>query len=360
MEGVTGGAPTEAEALGRRLADLIGGYQLSAAIGALARVGVADALADGALPVPLLAERVGADPMALRRVLQAVDDAGLFETTDDGAIALTPLGRLLRSDVEGSARRAATSATEEWRWRAYGFVTHSLLTGEPGFRLAHGCGFWDYLENHPAESEWFNAAMSRISAVTGAALAQQYDFTGINRLVDVGGGQGELAQAVLEAHPEMRATLLELPGVAHAAAQRLAATGVADRCEVVAGDFFDSVPSNGDAYVLSWILHDWTDEAAIRILSTCRAAFAEGARLLVIETVVPDSDEPPTPRTAATSRLVKKSDLEMLVVVGGRERTLAEYRLLFGAAGLGLSNVLALTGLPWSVMEAAPRRDISP
>ena len=355
MAYVSNGAAADSGSLGLRMAELVTGFQVSAAIGALARLGVADALADGPLTVPALAARVGADPVALRRMLHTLSDVGLFESAGAENVALSPLGQLLRADIAGSARRAAVAATEEWRWRAYGYVTHSLRTGEPGFRVAHGCGLWEYLDRDPAAAEWFNDVMSRISAVNAAATVQCYDFAGIGRLVDVGGGYGGLLQAVLQAHPAMRGVVFELPSVARGAAERLSTTTVADRCETIVGDFFASVPPNGDAYVLSWVLHDWDDASAIRILTNCRKVLHEGGRVLVIEMIVPAPNDPETPTSPAISRLVKEADLEMLVVVGGRERTLSEYRQLLASADLQLSRVVALNTLPWTLMEATPR-----
>ena len=339
---------SEAE-LRRRMASLIGGYQLSAAIGAVARLGVADALATAPLQPRQLAARVGADPRSLERVLRALEDAGLFTNLEDGRIALTALGELLRSDVAWSARRGAIASTEEWRWRAYGHLTHSVRTGQPGFRQAHGCGLWEYLDREPDAAAMFNESMSRVASANAAAIVRTYDFGRVQRLVDVGGGHGVLVRAVLEANPQMRAVVSDLPGVIEGTRTHLADAGLSDRCEAIAGDFFEAVPAGGDVYVLSWILHDWDDHSAARILANCRAAMREGGRLLVIEMVVPSGDEP---RSAPDlDRLVKTSDLEMLAIVGGRERTAAEYRELFAAAGFELTRILPLDSLPWSVLE---------
>lgn len=342
----------EAEAgaeLRQRMASLIGGYQLSAAIGALARLGVADELAGGPVAARDLARRVGADALSLERVLRTLEDVGLFMRLDDGRIALTPLGELLRSDVPASARRGAIASTEEWRWRAYGHLTHSIRTGEPGFRLAHGCGLWEYLAHEPAAAAMFNESMSRVAAANAAALVRTYDFSGVQRLVDVGGGHGVLARAVLEANPQIHAVVFDLPGVIEGTRECLRYAGLEERCEAIAGDFFDAVPDGADVYLLSWILHDWDDQSALRILANCRAAMPRGARLLVIEMVVP-SDQGPS-SSPDVDRLVKVSDLEMLVIVGGRERTAAEYREILANAGFELTRILALDSLPWSVIE---------
>jgi hypothetical protein len=319
----------------------------------LARLGVADALAQGPAPPQELASRVGADRLSLERVLRALEDAGLFTSLEDGRIALTDLGQMLRSDVPGSARRGAIASTVEWRWRAYGHLTHSVRTGEPGFRQAHGCGLWEYLDRDPDAATMFNESMSRVASANAAAIVRAYDFSRVQRLVDVGGGHGALVQAVLEANPQMRAVVFDLPGVIEGTRARLADAGLTDRCEVIAGDFFQAVPTGGDAYVLSWILHDWDDRSATRILANCRAAMLEGGRLLAIEMVVPSGDEPRS--SPDLDRLVKTADLEMLAIVGGRERTAAEYRKLYANAGFELTRILPLDSLPWSVLEGVSR-----
>jgi hypothetical protein len=332
------------------LAELIIAYQLSAAIGALARLGVADALAAGpALPVDL-AQQLGADEQALTRLLEATLDAGLFTMGEDGRYALTSRGRLLRGDIEGSLRRLAIVSTDEWRWRAYGHLTHALRTGEPGFVPAHGCRFWEYLASHPIEAASFDESMSRISAARDAVLAASYDFRSFHRLVDVGGGHGSLLCAVLGTHPQLQGVLFDRPSVIDGAHERLLKAGLADRCVTLAGDFLEAVPPGGDAYLLSWILHDWDDELALRILVNCRRAMDEGACLLVVELLVPAPDEPGAPDAI---RLVKKTDLEMLTVVGGRERTAAEYGELLKRAGFELTRIIPLKGMPWSLMEGA-------
>jgi hypothetical protein len=332
------------------MAALINGFQTSAAIGAVAQLGVADALASGPASPAEVAARVGADPSAIERVLRALSDAGIFQELEDGRFALTPLGATLRSDVPGSVRRAAMIATDEWHWRPYGHLAHTLRTGEAGFRPAHGCGFWEYLERHPEAAAMVDASMARIASARAAVFARVYDFGGIERIVDVGGGQGALLRHVLQAHPHLRGVVLERPGVIEGARAQLAEAGLSERCEVVVGDFFRALPAGGDAYVLSWILHDWSDEEAVRILAQCRAAMGTAGRLLVLELVLPPAGVPHAPSPAEA--LARTVDLEMLAVVGGRERSEAEFQALFARAGLALTYVLPLEGLPWSVIEA--------
>jgi len=198
----------------------------------------------------------------------------------------------------------------------------------------------------------FNESMSRVAAANAAAIVRTYDFSQVNRLVDVGGGHGVLACAVLEANPHMHGVVFDLPGVIEGARTRVTEAGLTDRCELVAGDFFEAVPAGGDAYVLSWILHDWDDQSALRILANCRAAMGDAGRLLVIELIVPSDDE--RQRSPDIEWLVKTTDIEMLAVVGGRERTAAEYGELFAAAGFELTRIVPLAPTAWSVIEGSP------
>ncbi len=342
----------DTRALGHRMAELVNGYQLSAAIGAVARLGVADCVAAGPTQLSEVAALVGADARALERVVRLLTDAGLFEHLEDGRVGLTPLGGLLRSDVPGSARRAAIVVSEEWHWRAYGHLTHSVRSGEPGFDQAHGCGFWEYLEGHPEASRLINDSMSAVASFIGAALARSYEFGGMERLVDVGGGYGTLVRAVLDTHPHLQGVVFDLPGVIEGTRARLAEWGLANRCQTFAGDFFDAVPAGGDAYLLSWVLHDWDDESAVRVLAKCREAVGDAGRVLAIELVVPAADEPePSPDL---ERLVRTTDIEMLAIVGGHERTAAEYGELYAAAGLTLTRILPLEPTAWSLIEGSP------
>jgi hypothetical protein len=353
-------AATESDERAQRLArsqrmnQLLCGFQISAAIGAVAGLGVADALANAPARSTDLADSLGADARSLERVLQALTDVGIFEKLADGRFALTSLGETLRTDVPGSMRRAAMLWTEEWHWRAYGHLASSVRTGEAGMRAAHGSNYWEYLAQHPETAATINDMMSSASMLRAQALARTYDFSKVERLVDVGGGEGGLLCAVLQAYPHLRGVVFDLPSVTAGARERLLEAGLAERAEVVGGDFFEGVPRGADAYVLSWVLHDWDDESALRILKICRAAIQKAGRLLVVEMVLPSPDELRSPQADYLEQLAKVTDLEMLAVVGGRERTRAEYGQLLAQAGFALTQVLPLESMPWSVVEAAP------
>jgi hypothetical protein len=345
----TASSPEEIVASSRRLADLIGGYQVSAAIGALARLGVADTLGEGAVTAAELARDLGADEGALSRLLEATSDIGLFARGDDGRYRLTALGDLLRIQVPGSLRRYAMVATEYWRWYAYAHLNHTLQTGEPGLVVALGYRFWDYLGTHPDAAASFEESLARIGVVRDQAIAATVDFSRFSLLVDVGGGRGGLLRAVLAANPDLGGVLFDFPSVVGDAREVMEQAGLIQRCNLIGGDFREAVPRGGDVYLLSWILHDWDDLSATAILRRCREAMGEGVSLIVVEMVVPERDQP---RADVLRRLVRQADLEMLAVVGGRERTAAEFERLLADAGFAVTTILSLEGLPWSVIEA--------
>jgi hypothetical protein len=319
------------------------GFRTTQMLYVAAKLGLADHLRHGTRTPEQLAQAVAADAQALRRLLRALASMGIFAEEADGSFALTPLAEHLRSDAPQSLRGVALLYGEEWLWRAYGQMLYSVLTGRPAFEHAHGQPLFDYLSDHPAAAAQFDEAMSGYSAQEAAAILAAYDFSPASRVVDVGGGQGGLLSAILRAHPHLSGVVFDRPTVVPGARRRLAETGVGARSECVAGDFFAALPDGGDLYMLKSVLHDWGDEDAVRILRTCRRAMGERARLLVIERVVPEGNAP------AEAKLF---DINMLVVLGGKERTEGEYRSLFEAGGFRLTQIIA-TQSPLSLIEGA-------
>jgi len=230
----------------------------------------------------------------------------------------------------------------EEHYPAWGDLMHSVRTGEIAFDHHFGMPVWEFFERHPENAATFNDAMTGMTnAVTGAVM-ESYDFSAFRKVVDVGGGHGSLLASVLSANPRAIGVLFDAPSVI-AGARELEGAGVADRCEKVAGDFFQSVPQGGDAYLLKWILHDWDDERSVAILTNCRRAMAEDGKVLLIEAVLPPGNDP---------HFGKLIDLNMLVMTGGRERTEEGYRRMLEASGLRLTRVVP-TPSPMSVVEAA-------
>lgn len=326
----------------RELVDLVTGYWVSQAVVAAARLGVADQLTHRPRSVPDLARATGTQPAALHRLLRALASVGVFQEGEDGRFGLTPAAALLRSDTPGSLRSFAM--LQEYQYQAWAEVMHSLRTGETAFARVFGKPLFGWLANNAEASAVFDAAMRGMTAQVSAAVASVYDFGRLGSVVDVGGGSGELLVRLLTAYPKLRGILFDQQHVAASAGGRIAAAGLQDRCEVRSGDFFEEVPPGADAYVLKWILHDWDDGDAVRVLTRCREAMDASARLLVVEAVLPAGNE------FAPQKWV---DLTMLVVTGGRERTQAEYEALLALAGLRLTSIAA-TDSEMSVLEAVP------
>ncbi|MDQ6833229.1 MAG: acetylserotonin O-methyltransferase [Chloroflexota bacterium] len=326
------------------LYQLIGGFQVSQAIYVVAKLGIADLLADGPQGSDALARATGTNESALYRVLRFLVGIGLFEEVAPRHFALTGLGAGLRTDVPGSLRPNVLMILDEPKWGPWGQLLYSVRTGEIAFDRVHGVGLFDYFRAHPENAATFDAAMTSNTARSGPEITGAYDFSGIHRLVDVGGGHGLLLATILQAHLGMRGVLFDLPDVITGAPALLAEAGVAERCEIVPGDFFTAVPP-GDAYILRQIIHDWDDIRATAILANCRRAMQGAGKVLVVERAI-GSDY----RQALQVLYV---DLEMLVSMGGLQRTEEEYAMLFNAAGLRLSAVVRL-GEHFSIYEGIP------
>jgi len=317
------------------------GRMTAQAIGIAARLDLATRLADGPLPVAELARSTGSDADALRRVLRALASVGIFAEGEPGWFGNTPLSEALRADAPGSARALALFFCHDVHIQAWLGLDHSVKTGESGFAHVHGASPFEYVVQHPEIGSVFNDAMTAFSATFGPAIAGSYDFGGIETLVDVGGGQGQLLCSILGAFAGVRGVLFDLPHVVDGAAAVIESAGMASRIDVVGGDFFETVPSAG-AYLAKNVLHDWNDGDAIRILQTIHRAAAPGARLLLAESVL----EPGNARD-----IVKFMDLEMLVTGGGRERNADEWTGLLGAGGFRLDRVIP-TPSPLRLLEA--------
>ena len=318
----------------------------------MAVLGLADHLATGSRTAEDLAEDNGAHAPSLGRLLRSLVALGLCERAAAGRVRLTPLGEAMRSDVPDSARSFVLMITAPWVERGWEELPHAVRTGEPTFPRVHSVGFWDYLAAHPEEGALFDAAMSGGASARAEALLAACDLSSVGTGGDVGGGQGRLLAGLLAAVPGLSGVLFDRPEVVAGANEVLRTEGVADRCAVVGGDFFVAVPPGGDVYVLAQIVHDWPDAEALAIFSTCHRAMAPGARLWVIEQLLPPEDGPDPSERADLTLL----DLNMLVLFGGgQERTAEEYRQLLGAAGFDEVAVLPAEGTPWSVVEAVRR-----
>jgi len=306
---------------------LVNGFRVTQTIYAGVELGIPDLLADGECTADDLAHASGADPPTLYRLLRALASLGIVHEGDERRFSLTDLGRPLRSDVPGSLRGWVRLQGRDYLWRSWGNLANAVREGQNSFRMVHGTDIWEWRAEHADGSAIFDEAMRSMTIGANASILDAYDFGQFGTIVDVAGGNGTLIAALLAAHPASRGILLDQEHVVSGAEPILRAAGVLDRCEIVAGSFFESVPEGADAYVLKWIIHDWEDEESVAILRTCRAAMGTDAVVLLIERDLGQPNEDP---------VAKLADLNMLVMPGGRERTLDEYAALFGAADLRL------------------------
>ena len=341
---VVAAAPAELPPAATML-QLVLGNCISQAVCVIARLGVADVLADGPRPVAEIAQRVGAHDSALYRVLRTLGDVGVVAELEDRWFALTPLGAMLRSDVPGSLRGWATMLSMPFQRHVWTDLYETLRTVESAFERVHGTQFFDYLAEHPEDAAVYCDFRTAISRGEAVGIIRAYDFSRFSMIVDVGGGQGGLLAPILSANPHLRGVLFDTPTVVAGADGELSRAGVTNRCRVIGGDFFNSVPEGGDVYLLGNVIHSWSDDQVVKILSTCRAAMADTACLLLAEVVLPDGRQPYPGKFA---------DLQMLVLTsGGRQRTEAEHRTLLDRAGFGLARTVPTSG-NISIVEAVP------
>jgi hypothetical protein len=328
---------------------MIGGARVTAALYTAAVLRLPDLLAAGPRSAEELAEATHTHANAVRRLLRALAAHGVFAERDDGRFEQTDLSDLLREGARGSVRALALLFGGKMLWPSWGEMLHSIQTGRTGFSKVHGVEFFEYLRGDPAEAANFNQAMTEGSMWVAAEIVSAYRFSAFGTIVDVGGGQGWLLSAILAATPAARGILFDLPDVVDAARAAISERGVADRCELVAGSFFEFVPGGGDAYTMKWILHDWDDADAIKILRNIRAAIAPGGRLIVFDRVMPERITPGDPLLQSATLM----DLNMLVNVTGRERTEAELRTVLMAGGFRLTSARTTpSGL--GIVESVP------
>ena len=327
-----------------QLARLIGGFRVSQAISTAVELGLADLLADRPWRADDLAVATGTHAPSVYRLLRALCSVGVYEQLPDGHFRSTALGDVLRDEGPGSLAGWARLIGRPYFWQAWSALPHSIRSGENAFRALHGEDVWTYRASHPDESDIFDGAMTTLSAADGSTVLDAYDFGRFATIADIGGGRGAFLAAILGRWPQLQGVLADRAHVVERAPDVLDAAGVRERCRIVASDFFERVPPGADAYVLRNVIHDWTDADSVRILSTCRRDMPGHAVVLLVERVLTGLN--PHPSAAF-------SDLNMLVVPGGQERTEDEYGALLTAAGLRPVRMVPTTG-PYAVVEAEP------
>jgi ubiquinone/menaquinone biosynthesis C-methylase UbiE len=317
-----------------QLARMIGGACVSQMIYVAAKLDLATKLAAEPRSAEQLAEATHTHPRSLARLLRALASVGIFTEGPDGAFALTPIAEELRSDVPASQHAMAVMMGEE-HYAAYGELLYSVRTGCPAFDKVYGKPVFDYLGEHPEQAKIFDAAMTSVHGRETGVMVAAYDFSKVGVLMDVGGGNGSMLTGVLQANPKLQGILFDLPHVVARARAGIEAAGVADRCRIMEGSFFESIPEGADAYMMRHIIHDWNDERSVTILRNVGRAIKPGGKLLVIEGVVkPGNDE----------SFTKLLDITMLTLPGGQERTEEEYRWLYEQTGFKLTRIVPTTG----------------
>ena len=325
------------------LMNLTAGKWVSQAIAVAAELGITDLLKDGPMTTADIARTANASEDGVYRLLRALGSVGLFAETGNRSFRLTPLGRLLRTDSPQALGGYARFTGHDSTWRPWGELRHSVRTGEPAFDHVFAMPIFEYFAKMPESAAVFDAAMTSISTLESKAVVSAYDFSGINTLVDVAGGHGLMIMTILKANRRMRGILFDLPHVTAGATATLQRGSVADRCQIVSGDFFASVPEGGDAYVLKHIIHDWDDERATQILRNCHRAMQPSGKVLIVDAVIPPGN---------SAHFGKLLDLEMLVLTPrGRERTQGEFRELLKRSGFRLRRVVS-TETHLSVVES--------
>jgi len=327
-----------------RMLQMITGHWISQTVAALARLAIPDAVADLQLPSSDIAAKCGSHADATYRLLRAATGLGLFVEVAPDVFTLTPLGATLRSNVPGSMRDSAIAETDQGHWLAWGKLTDSIRTGERGAPKALGKELFEWYQEHPQDAAAFGGAMSGLASMVAGEVATACDFTKAKTVVDIGGSHGTLLAAVLRKHGHLSGIVFDLPDVVERARQHLAEEGLSSRAEAVGGDFFIDVP-NGDIYLLKQVLHDWNDEQCRAILSRCAKRMTAGGRVCIVEMVIPDDNSP---------SMASMMDLNMLVMLPGRERSLKEYRSLLESTGLQVERLLQ-THSPFQIIEASKR-----
>lgn len=318
------------------------GYWVGRMIHVAAKLRLADLLKGQPRTVDDLAVAANVQPDALYRLLRALASVGIFSETKGRRFKLTPLAATLQTGVPHSMHAWALMINEGWSWDAWKELLHGVKTGEVPFLKAHGVPIFKYLEQHPEDLEIFGESMSSLSRTENPAIAAAYKFSGLQTLIDVGGGHGSLLAIILKANPRLAGVLFDQGAVIARAEndQHVTAKGIAQRCRLESGNFFEAVPGGGDAYIMKYILHDWNDEACIKILANCRDAMNAKGKVLVVENVIASGNR---------SDWGKLLDMQMLII-GGRERTKEEFADLFSAARLKLTRVVP-TKCPLSIVE---------
>jgi len=326
------------------LKQLINSQVVSRLIYVVAKLGIADLLKDGPMSCEQLAESTNVNSGSLYRILRTLASVGLFSEIEPGGFGQTQMSKLLESDIAGSQRAVAMLVWEPWWRQGWDELLYSVETGKVGFDRVHGMGLFEYLSCNTDASNLFNKAMDSFTGQEIESILSSYDFSNFTKIVDIGGGNGAFMCAVLKSCPDVNGILFDLPNTIETARKLIKEKAEEKRCDLVAGDFFKSMPVGGDLYTLKSVIHDWDNERAKDILRNCHKAMAGDGRLLLIERVIPSGDVP-SPG--------KIMDIVMMVNLGGLERTANEYEALLNDSGFRLTGIIP-TGSAMCIIECVP------
>lgn len=327
-----------------QLSEMIWGFTKAQLIYVAAKLEIADLLQDDPKDAQTLARSTKINPQILHRLMRGLAWCGLVVHLPDDRFSLTPLGECLQTESPHSLHENALSMGEI-DWPVWSALPNVIETGKLGFKHTFGMEIFEYFARNEKAGSRFDRLMGKVSAAVANGIIKAYDFSPVKTFVDIGGGNGTLATAILQVSPHLRGIIFDLPDVIERTTPHLMATKMADRCEAIGGDFFTSVPAGGDLYIMKWIMHDWPDDRCVKILKNCHDVMAKDAKLLVIEMVMPEQATPSTPAVMW--------DLHMLVMLNGIERTEAEFRNLFSSAGFNLSQVIP-TESGMNIIEGVP------
>ena len=322
---------------------ILGGAQVAGAVSCLAQMGIPDLLESGPKSAEELAKEIGAQPQALYRLMRATACVGVLAEGPDGKFSQTPMSAVLRSKANPSLRALAIMGGREWHGRAWSNLDYCVRTGKQATEHIYGASIFEFMKQNLQEAQIFNDTMTNLSMIDGPAVAEAYDFHGINSIVDVGGGHGLLLAIILQKHTNMNGTLYDVSHVVNGAADG-PLKPVLDRSTIASGDMFSSVPPGADAYIMKHIIHDWPDDLCVKILKACRKGVNPGGKLLVVDCVIQAGNE---------FSSAKFLDLQMLIFPGGLERTETQFRELLAASGWKLNRIIP-TSATESIVEGSP------
>ncbi len=329
-----------------KIFEMLGGLWITGCIKTAAEMSIADLLADGPKTVSILASETNSQEEPLYRIMRALSSAGIFEELENRVFALNDFGAALQTDVPGTAKEFVLTIMNE-HFPAYGDLTYAAQTGKIPFEHIHGIDLWQFYKNNPKAGENFGKGMTGMSGMELQGILENYDFSPYKKIVDIGGGNGTMMYSILNASPYSSGIIFDEAHVLEKTV-KLIPENLKERCSVAAGNFFGEILKGADLYTMKWIMHDWSDEECVQILENCYAAMPKGAKLLIIDAVIPDD-------SLNKPHIAKLLDIVMLACLTGRERTLNEFKILLQRSGLHFNRLVQIGTEAKSIIECEKR-----